>query len=458
MTEQFPGFYQALRQSQFTKILLIALLILFLEIPIVNIEGVIQERQASRHQATQDISGKWGAPQHFTGPLLILPYVTESRITTGGTLQTRQQQHQAVFLPQSLHINASLSGDTRYRGIYQVPVYQSQLQLTGQFEQPQFSKLAVKATEILWHQARLVILIADPHAIKSSGELVWAQQTFSFEPSAFADPSLPYQGIHVPLELKPDGDNYRFNIDLAVNGSESISFSPAAKDSQITLSGDTSQPSFQGHWLPDQRNINEQGFTASWQIPALGRNIASQWPTLNRDSLSSLVTTHIGARFLPTLDTYRLSARSVKYSSLFLVLTFAVIWVFEILRQQPVHLIQYLLIGSSMCLFYLLLLALSEHLGFLLAYMLASTLVVMTITGYCLATLRSSRHAGVVAVILTLLYLYLYVLLQQQDLALISGSLGLFALLTLVMYLTRHIDWYSVGQSPLERQGEQQVP
>ena len=436
-----PNLWQACQSSQLAKIGLIILLVLLLQIPIFSIEGVIHERTANRHQAMADIAAKWGGTQQLIGPLLIIPYtITHPIRLESGVTERRRQRHHAVFLPEQLSVDGQLETGTRYRGIYQIPVFRSQLNLSGRFAPPALDKLMLNAPEILWQQARLVMLISDPHAIKQAAPLQWAGQQQAFEPGAFDNPNLSFQGIHAPVAMDPKSPA-EFNVQLTLNGSDHLAFAPIGHHSHIQLSGDTPHPSFQGHWLPDERRLSDREFQASWQIPALGRNVASQWPTLSPGAIEQLQSATVGVRLMPAIDTYRLSTRSVKYSSLFLLLTFAAIWLFEILHRRPVHLIQYLLIGAAMCLFYLLLLALAEHLGFTGAYLLASGLIISLVGGYCRAILRHKTQSTIVTALLGLLYGYLYILLQQQDIALLLGSLGLFSLLALIMYVTRHIDW-----------------
>ena len=221
---------------------------------------------------------------------------------------------------------------------------------------------------------------------------------------------------------------------------------PFGRETSVSLRSNWPHPSFQGNWLPAKRAVTDHGFEASWSIPFLGRNYPQAWN--DGTSMSETVAaSKFGLDLITPVDEYRMAERSTKYAGLFILLTFATIWLIEVLARLRVHPIQYLLVGAAMCLFFLLELALSEHLGFAPAYAVASVAVVGLIASYSLAALHSPRRAGVVGGLVAALYAYLYVLLKNEDYALLIGSVGLFLMLAAVMYLTRRIDWHAAGRS-----------
>jgi inner membrane protein len=431
------------RNSPLLRIMLIGLLILLLQIPILKISGVIQERSSTRAQAMAEVASKWGNRQAIVGPYLVVPYKRRWVQTDAQGRKTKGESVvEARFLPADLVIGGEIHSETRHRGIFDVPVYRADLKLSGQFRKPDFSGWEVATpADILWDRARMVIEICDARAITGAVALRWGKETISFVPgtgSLYGDqpPALHADLKSLRADALPD-----FSIPLSLNGTEGISFVPYAERTNVTLRSDWPNPSFQGNWLPQEQSVTGQGFTASWSVSWLGRNYPQrmQYP---KDYAQQIEASKFGVNFLSPVDGYRVADRLVKYELLFLSLTFVTLWLFELLAKLRVHPIQYLLVGSAMCLFYLLELSLSEQLGLAMAYSIASSAVTLLVGAYCLSVLKSAARASVIAAVLALLYGYFYVLLQVQDYALLVGSVGLFVTLAAVMYATRRIDWY----------------
>ncbi|MDP3975907.1 MAG: inner membrane CreD family protein, partial [bacterium] len=202
---------------------------------------------------------------------------------------------------------------------------------------------------------------------------------------------------------------------------------------------------FMGGFLPAESNLSDKGFTAHWSVYSFNRGFPQQWttasPSLPRGALQS---SEFGVDLLTTVNTYQQNSRSLKYAMLFLLLTFTSYFLFEVLSKMRIHPLQYLFVGFAMCVFYLLLLSMSEHIAFLSSYLISSAATVVLISLYSVWVLRGKLRALLMAFLLTFIYGYLYVLLQLQDYALLIGSLSLFVVLALVMFLTRKLDWYEV--------------
>jgi inner membrane protein len=234
-------------------------------------------------------------------------------------------------------------------------------------------------------------------------------------------------------------------LPLALNGSVGVYFTPFGKSTEATLESNYPHPSYQGNWLPTDHSTTDTGFRATWSIPFLGRNYPQSWSTEN--SFAEVVqSSRFGVELTTLVDHYRMAERSVKYAMLFILLTFATIWLIEVLARVKVHPIQYLLLGGALCLFYLLELSLAEHLGFPAAYAIASVAVIGMVTAYARAILHRPARALIVGGGVTLLYVYLYILLINEDYSLLIGSIGLFVILGAIMYSTRRVDWYEVGK------------
>jgi len=336
----------------------------------------------------------------------------------------------------------------RHRGIFSVPVYRLELQLKGRFLQPDFSDWGVAAEDVLWDRAELWVRISDARAIQNQAALSWNGAEVPFAPG-LGEFGGAGSGIHVPLKGRVAGPGFEFSFPLSLNGSMGAYFAPLGRGTTVTLASSWSSPSFQGNWLPTDRKVRADGFDAKWVIPSLGRNYPQRW-TSGTDVMQEMEKSKFGVSLLIPVDVYRMSERSVKYEFLFLLLTFLTLWMFEVLAKRRIHSVQYLLVGAAMCLFYLLLLSVSEHVGFFAAYLLASLAVIGLITAYCAAVLKGTGRALVVGGIVAALYVYLYILLMNEDYALLLGSVGLFGILAIVMYLTRGTDWgvFSENEGP----------
>jgi inner membrane protein len=432
----------SIRKSPFTRILALGFLVLLMHIPTTMIQGVIGERRATRQEAVEEVTGKWGRSQTIIGPSITVPFVkrwTEQSKT--GEPQTRSEIRYATFLPETLHSYGKIDSEVRYRGIFKVPVYRMSSTLTGLFARPDLSQWNVEAADVLWDRAYMSIRISDVRAITNQAVLVWNDENVDFLPGS-GEAGAKNPGIHADLKGRLAASNLRFSFTLNLNGSEKALFAPLGKETRVDLESNWPDPSFQGSWLPTRRTVTQDGFKASWEIPFLGRNYPQQWTSVEAID-NSIASSVFGVSLISPVDHYRMAERSVKYVTLFLALTFITLWLFEVLAKIRVHLVQYLLVGAGMCLFYLLELSFAEHIGFNAAYTIASLAVVALVSSYCVAVLKSASRAMIIGGVTAILYSYLYVLLRDQDYALLVGSVGLFAILAVIMYLTRKVDWYS---------------
>lgn len=445
MADDSSNVLESLLSSHLMRVLAIGLLVLLLQIPISMVRGVIAEREQTRLEAIEDVTSKWGGHQALDGPRLVVPYKHFWRETLeGGGTRERWEMRHAVFLPERLEVGGRLDSDTRYRGIFEVPVYTMELELRGRFEAPDFSDWGVAPDTVEWDRAQVVVGISDPRAIERPTQLAWNGAVVSFEPGTGSAPGCD-TGIHAPVgRAAQEAAEFRFALPL--RGSVGAFFTPLGVETVVSLESDWIDPSFQGAWLPTDREVDASGFRASWRIPYLGRNYPQRWKRGSAHA-EAVTASRFGVELLAPVDHYRMALRSAKYGALFLALTFGSLWLFEVLAGVRVHSIQYLLVGAGMVLFYLLELSLAEHLGFVAAYAVATAAVVALIAGYCVAVLRGPGRAAVIGGVLVGLYGYLYVLLRSQDYALVVGSIGLFAALGAVMFLTRAVDWYAVGRS-----------
>jgi inner membrane protein len=444
MQSEIQGVVTAIRGSQFLRLLLIGFLVLLLLIPAAMIGGLVSERRATRDGAVEEVTAKWGRKQVVTGPALVIPYVQQrTELDNKGQKVARAQTHRLTLLPESLVIRGEMESEVRRRGIFSVPVYRLRLEVSGRFALPDLSEWGVEKNEVRWDRAEIGVGVSDARAIQEQTDLTWDGRKISFQPGT-GEFDLTTTGIHAPLAGVPRASTFDFSFPLVLNGSVGAYFVPFGRETSVSLKSNWPDPSFQGNWLPSKRSVTAAGFEASWSIPFLGRNYPQGWTSEGKMG-ETVEASRFGLDLVTPVDEYRMAERSTKYAGLFILLTFATLWLIEVLGRLRVHSIQYLLVGAAMCVFYLLELALSEQIGFTPAYVVASVAVVLLIASYSLAALRSPARASTVGGLVAALYAYLYVLLKNEDYALLIGSIGLFLMLAAVMYLTRRIDWHAAG-------------
>ncbi len=439
--------WEALTRSPFLRLLVVGFLAIILQIPVLFIGGLVGERSLTRREAVEDIASKWGRGQEVFGPYLVVPYTYDDVEKDAGTESERfiERVAAATFLPEELRIAADVETEIRRRGIFETPVYVSAVALEGRFAAPDFSQWKVEPERIDWRRAQLVFEIADVHAVQSGAKLDWGGERLDFEPgTGLLAGELP--GFHSSAALSEEPLELRFAAEFDLRGSSMLRFAPLGRNTEAAIKADWADPSFQGAYLPETSTIGADGFEAAWRIPHLGRNYPQSWP---RGAPGAAVReSAFGFDLLTLADAYRQTERSLKYPLLFLGLTFLALWLFEAMGGARLHPIQYLFLGAAMCLFYLLELALAEHLGFAAAYGAAAALVVGLVFFYASSVLGSQRRAVAVTGIAAGLYAYLYALLRIEDYALLAGAIGLFVILAAVMYATRNVDWHAARLAP----------
>ena len=424
-----------LRNSVTMKLVTMGILILLLLIPASMIESLIREREGRRATAILEISEKWGHAQTLAGPILTIPYLVRAVDQEGQVITNRQN---AFFLPQTLTIDGSLLPERRYRGMYEAVVYQSTIRVEGLFDAPDFSEWKIENNDILWDEASIMVGISDLRGINEQMTLQWEGASLPF------DPGVPVQGL-VPsgisaqnLGLTADLSSISFSFDVSLNGSDMIMFAPLGNETNVKLTSDWNTPSFDGAFLPDEREVTGDGFTASWTVFHLNRNFPQQWRNTGQDLLSA----SFGTRLLLPVDQYQKTMRASKYAVLVIVFTFLVFFFAEIKNKERIHPFPYILVGLALCLFYTLLLALSEHSTFGLSYLAAGSATVALVTLYSRALFTQKRLSWVVAGVLSTVFVFVFVILQLEDFALLVGAVGLFVALSITMYLSRGIEWF----------------
>jgi inner membrane protein len=438
MTQKQMSFFE--KNAAMLKIVTIGILSLFLMIPVVIVSELVTERQSRQEEASAEIASKWGEAQRITGPMLTIPYDTYELNKEGERVNL--SRNHAHFLPETLNIQGELMPELRYRGIYKVPVFKTRIMLNGFFQAPEMN-LNEPYAEIHWKEAFLTLGISDLRGINQAIDFSWNNQPNVCEPGTRISGMIP-SGVTIlnPLDPELESTTYPFSITLSLNGSENLSFIPLGRETTANIQSSWADPGFDGAFLPNEREISADGFKANWKVLELNRNYPQSWT--NRDV--KFDESAFGVTLVTPVETYQVTERSTKYALLFIGLTFGVFFFLEILRKLRVHPIHYILVGLGLGLFYLLLLSLSEHLGFGMSYILASLAIVLMIAGYARSIFKDTRLAWLIGGFLAALFGFLYILLQLEDFALLFGSIGLFAILSAVMFLSRKVDWYSAGR------------
>ena len=422
------------------KLIVISILSLLLLIPTVFVQNLINERQNRRNSTISEVTSKWGEEQTLFGPVLLIPYVMYEKTPKDTYISKTYTFH---LLPDELDINGTMNPEVRYRGIYKVITYGSDISIKGKFKAESFSNWPVDADKILWKKAYLALGISDLTGLDQIKKLDWNNKQLEMEGG------IPFQssvsnGISAELALDPEKE-HNFTIDISLNGSESLFFVPAGKITHVSLASDWNTPSFDGAQLPDDRKVNEEGFTAEWNALHLTRSFPQKWSGVMYDY--EIPESAFGVNLLIPVDNYQKTTRSVKYALLFIGLTFLVIFFIEVMSKKKIHPVQYLLTGITLVIFYSLLLALSEHLNFTLAYLIASVCIIGLIVIYSGSIFKNRSYTMIAMVVLISLYGFLYAILNMSDFALLLGNIGLFVILAIVMFFSKKIDWYSGKQS-----------
>ena len=422
------------------KAIIVGVMILIMLIPVAMLQSMIRERMEYQQEAEAEVGSTWGGPQTVTGPILALPYEK----TTGG----KTEKGTAYFLPETLDIKGSVNTEIRSRTAHKMLLYKSILAFNGTFAQPDTESLGLKPEHIRWNEASVYVGIRHLQGVQSRLSVEWNGVHYA-DAASVNNRELTGSGlaVRIPLEeSKSVNEKIRFHFDLDLNGTGSLLFCPVGKETTAHLQSEWETVSFSGQALPVNRNL-ENGFTADWKIFDFNRNypqawINGQYAMSEFGFYSPVADSAFGADLRFPLDHYQLSMRSVKYAIMFIALTFFVFFLVELLSHKRIHPIQYLLVSCGLVLFYSLLLALSEHIGFDGAYLASAVAIVILITAYSGSILKKRSQTLRMGLFLTALYVYLYVMLQLEDMALLFGSVGLFVALAIIMYVSRKINWY----------------
>ncbi len=419
-------------QSFATKMIVLGVLSLVLLIPLEMVKSVIQERIRFSEDAKHEISSMWSGKQVVTGPVLNLPirWWTE----TNG----EQVWHSSVIhiMPDELNINGHVSPEIRYRGIYKSVVYASDLKFDGAFVLPE--NLNEDAYEIDWQKAYLTLGISDNRGIKNSLTMDFGGEKLNAVPGV-KDTDLFSTGTSFLCPLNEATSRFPFSCLLLLNGSENLTFSPVGKKTSVQVNSAWKDPAFTGKFLPVERVVNDDGFKANWVVTELNRTFPQYW----KGKQYKIAGQEIGINFLLMADHYQKALRSTKYGILFILLTFVILVFVELLMDNKIELLHYVLIAFALILFFSLLTALSEHIGFNPAYTISMATIVGLIGFFSWGFIQKKWGVFVVNGLLILFYVFIFILLSLKDYAYLAGNIGLIIILSIIMGVSRKLRFNS---------------
>ncbi len=420
--------------SALLKAICVAAVAVLMMIPLAMLKGLIFERTESRARAVDAVARGWGGRQSVGGPVIAIPVSIPAE---ADKVLTREW----YVLPDSLEIQAGVdvAASGRKVGMYEVPVYAARIQGRARFDiDRQLARLAARDSSAALHpeRARLLIPIGDPGGVQGL-KVTSGQYTDELEPArAFETPVMMRA-----LPIAPGAGPLEVGVDLQIGGTESLAFLPLARATRVSVKGNWPHPGFTRGFLPMTRAVTRSGFEATWQVLDLKRSFGSFWldGQITREELDKSA---FGVDLVQPVDLYQQITRSVKYGGLFVSLSLLTLFLFERIVGRPLHPIQYGLLALALGVFYLLLLALAEHIGFACAYLAAATALCALLGVYLAGVLRSRAAGGASGGIYAVVYGLLYLLVTSEDYSLLAGSIALFALLATLMVLTRKVDWY----------------
>ncbi|MGI9326065.1 MAG: cell envelope integrity protein CreD [Pseudomonadales bacterium] len=443
------------------RFIIVAGLALALLVPLLLVGGVAEERQSYYQQVVADIAQSYGHGQTLVGPILVIP--AYDRITeedANGLTRVRSVATQHVVLPEQLQVTTKVQHQYRHRGIYQVPVYVADLELQGALPKIDVAAIESQHERVVWQDAFVALGISDTRAISNNSRFVLGERQFELSPGTGLD--WLAHGVRVPLaQVYPDtsaadskalaggwqlapseqGPSYsaaEFSLALRLAGTEQLAVVPVGDQTQIEMLASWPHPKFEGNFLPLEYDISAEGFTARWAVSALARGVPQSFSA--RAERMGFVHQSAGVSLYEPVTQYTTVDRGLKYGVLFIALTFLAVLCFELLTGARLHLVQYGVIGLGLVLFYLVLLSLSEHLGFLIAYLLATGVIVLMLGAYARSVTRNITMGLGFALLQAVLYWILYVLLKLEDYALLTGTSVLVVGLAALMFVTRGLN------------------
>ena len=442
------------RKSSGLKLLLVCGLALLMAIPAGFVWGLVFERKSNSQDAVMEVSVARGGEQTLLGPVIEIPYERLVReqaehARTGEMVERTVKQHGSVTLfAETGAYSGAVETELLRRGIHDVPVFNAKIDMSAEFSVSPVTEVIPKDAQILWQEARLLMYLSDLRGIRDSVTVQIGGQMLELSPAAGGtmrpgsntmDGTMQVSLASLGLEER---EGFELDASIGFTGAQSLALAAFAKDTRADLTGDWSTPSFEGQFLPVERDWSDAGFSANWRVPYLARGIAEAGTDIN---IWSVAQKGMGVRFLDEANPYQSVTRALKYAPMFIGLVFLAYFLFETVSGVRAHPAQYVLVGLAQTIFYLLLLGISEHLGFTPGFLMAAVATVMLLSLYAGAVFKSRSSMLQAFIAFSLLYSLIYVLMRLDDYALLVGAVASFTAIAATMFMTRNLDWYGLS-------------
>ena len=445
MEQKKNKFSNWMRNSITARMLGVGVLIMVLLIPLSFVKDLITERSYRQKEVVNEINSKWGNEVVLSGPILKVPYTIEKEEKTYDKKKesyfttTKEISKFAYFFPDELNIDSKVETKPLNRSIYKSVVYNSDIEVSGEFPIIDFSSEAVKPKTIEWEKASVIVQTSNLKGIRNTLEVQLGNQKLTMNPKYDTNSLNTIQSEAIVGITETVQSPTPFSFTMTVNGSESLQFIPIGKETSATMTSNWHSPSFNGLFLPEDgsRNITADGFSASWKVLQINR----QFEQAFFGYLPNLQEFAFGTKLIIPVDEYQKSERTAKYGFMVIGLTLLVFLLIQLVSKIYIHPFQYVMVGLALVMFYTLLISISEHSTFLKAYLIAAFSVLALIVVYSRAILKGFKFPLLIGVSLASLYGFIYIIIQLESYALLVGSIGLFTILAIIMFASRKIDW-----------------
>jgi inner membrane protein len=432
-------------QSNTAKMIMVGALTLFLLIPLALVQDLISERSQRKNEVVAEVTNSWGEDINFYGPILKVPYKEETETTyiDNKTKQTSVQKttsiNYAYFFPEVLQNKTKVEkvSDIK-RSLYNPIVFKADMAFNGSFENLNFDKLGIKKENIVWDKASVIIKTTNLKSIKSDLKINVNGSNYSMESKTDEGDNV-FGTLETSTFNITDVSKIDFNFNMKYNGSNSVQFIPIGKTTSTSLDANWNSPSFIGNFAPNDttKAISKDAFHADWKILHINRAFAQQHIGI----IPHLKSYAYGVKLIETVDQYQQNERASKYGFLVIGLTFLIFFLIQTISKIGIHIFQYTMIGLALIMFYTLLISITEHSSFTIAYIIAACSVIFMLILYSISVLKNKKFPLFIGAALTVLYSFIFVIIQLENYALLVGSVGLFLILGSVMYFSRKIDW-----------------
>jgi inner membrane protein len=436
---------ERLLKSNTVRLMLITVLVLVLLIPLEFVKSLITERSTRKNEVMHEVGKKHGNQVKFYGPIIKVPYKKTIDIaktdpkTNLTSVYPSSEVKYAYFFPDTLTNISKINTDTLDRNIYKVSVFNANMSFTGSFGSLDFSKSDINPSLIQWEKATIIIKTTNLKSIKNQVFINFKNQKLLFEPIRISDNN-NYEILETNFINLKENTLKDFNFKISYDGSQQLMFIPVGKSTKISMESNWKDPKFDGYFLPNNdatKLISDKGFKATWSIS----NINRAFSQFHYENLPNLDEYLFGVNFVIPVDEYQKNERTSKYGFLVIGLTFLIFFLIQTTSKIIINLFNYSMIGVALVLFYTLLISITEHTSFAIAYFIASIAVITLLTWYTYFILNNKKFMLLITVSLAALYKFIYVIIQLEEYALLAGSIGLFVILALVMYFTQKIEW-----------------